>query len=137
MTADMVPVCMGDKHGCQRRESRRIRLQRFVCTLCEIRARARVNADEFVPVLGNHEVIFCKFEAGQRVDTMGNDLGDAPRRKRMTGGSVFGKRRCQCDRMIKVRIATAPEIILCLGLVALAVCEFGEMVVPPRAATPY
>ena len=129
MTADMVPVCVSNEHCCQWRQSRCIRLQRFVCTFCEIRARARVNADEFVPVLGNHKIIFRKFEAGQRVDATGNDLGNAPRRKRMTGGSVFGKRRCQCDRTIEIGIAAAMEIIPCFGLVAVAEREFAEMII--------
>src|SRR5262249_51049814 len=35
----------------------------------------------------------------------------------------------ECDRAVKVRIATAPEIILRLGLVTVVTREFGEMVV--------
>src|SRR5262245_15422514 len=31
MTADMVPVRVSDEHGCQRRQSRRVGLQRIVC----------------------------------------------------------------------------------------------------------
>src|SRR6516165_12012107 len=108
MAADMVPVGVSNEHGCQRRQSWRKGLQRFVCTLCEVRSRPRVNADELMPVLGNNEVVFREFEAGQRVDATGNDLGNTPRRKRMTGGSVLRKRRCQCDRVIEVGVAAAP-----------------------------
>src|SRR5262245_7592893 len=119
MTADMVPVRVSNEHSCQRRQSRRKRLQRFVCAFCEVRACARVNADELISVLGDHKVIFGKFEAGQRVDTTGNDFCNAPRRKRMTRGSVFGKWCCQCDGVIEVGIAAAMEILL--GLCDIAI----------------
>src|SRR6516162_3925569 len=89
MAADMVPVGVSNEHGCQRRQSWRIGLQRFVCTFGEVRSRARVNADELMPVLGNYEVVFREFEAGQRVDAAGNDLGNTPRRECVTGGFVF------------------------------------------------
>src|SRR5262249_61024789 len=102
MTANMVPVCVSDEHGCERRQSRRIVLQCFVCTFCKIRARASVDADEFVPVAGNNEVVFREFEAGQRVDATGNDLGNSSRRKRMTCSSRFGKRGCKGDRVIEI-----------------------------------
>src|SRR5215467_10535206 len=81
MTADMVPVCVSNEHSCQRRQSRRKGLQRFVCAFCEVRACARVNANELISVLGDHKIIFREFEAGQRVDTIGNDLCNAPRGK--------------------------------------------------------
>ena len=129
MTADMVPVCVSNEHGCQRRQPRRKGQQRFVCAFCEVRACARVNANELMPVLGNYEVVFREFEAGQRVDTAGNDLRNAPRRKRVTGGLVFGKRRCQRDRVIEIRIAAATKIFLCLSLVTFAKSEFAEMIV--------
>jgi len=80
----MIPVGVSNEDGCQRRQSRRIGLQRFVCTFGKVRSRARVNADELMPVLGNYEVVFREFEAGQRVDTAGYDLDDASRRKGMT-----------------------------------------------------
>src|SRR5262249_54285735 len=105
MTPDMVPVGVGNEHSCQRRQSGRKGLQRFVCAFCEVRACARVNADELISVLGDHKVIFREFEAGQRVDATGNDLCNAPRGKRVTRGSVFGKWCCQCDRVIEVGIA--------------------------------
>ena len=79
MTADMVPVCVSNEHCCQRRQSRRKGLQRFVRAFGETRSRARVNTDQLMPVLGNNEVVFREFEAGQRVDAAGNDLGNAPR----------------------------------------------------------
>src|SRR5262249_47565867 len=58
MTADMVPVSVGNEYSCQGRQSRRKGLQRFVCAFCEVRACARVNADELISVLGDHKVIF-------------------------------------------------------------------------------
>src|SRR5215468_12302105 len=100
MTTDMVPVGVSNEHSCQRRQSWRKCLQRFVCTSCEVRSRARVNTDELTPVLGNNEVVFREFEAGQRIDATGNDLSNTPRRKRMTRVSVFGKRGCQCDLVV-------------------------------------
>src|SRR5262245_19024066 len=129
MIAAMIPVSGSNEHGCQRRQPRRKGQQRFVCAFCEIRARARVDTNEWTPILGNDEVVFSEFEAGQRVDTTGNDLGNAPRRERMTGSSVFRKRRCQCDRVIEVRITAATEIFLCLSLVTSAESEFAEMIV--------
>src|SRR5262249_35571686 len=129
MTPDMIPVCVCNEHGCQWRQSRRKGLQRFVCAFCEVRACARVNADELTSVLGNHKVIFREFEAGQRVDTTGNDFCNAPRGKRMTRGSVFGKWCCQCDRVIEVGIAAAMEILLRLCCIASVQSEFAEMMV--------
>src|SRR5262245_7970736 len=107
MTANMVPVSMSNEHGRQRRQSRRVSLQRVVGAFCEIRTRARVNANKLMPIFGNNKVVFREFEARERVDTAGNDFGNAPRRKRMTGGLVLGKRCRQRDRMIEVRIAAA------------------------------
>src|SRR5215831_16004057 len=104
MTADMVPVGVGDEHSCQRRQSRCKGLQRFVCPFCEVRACARVNTNELTSVLGDHKVILRKFEAGKPVHTTGNDLCNAPRGKRMTRRGLFGKWRCQCDRVIEVGI---------------------------------
>src|SRR5262249_4625000 len=95
MTADMIPVRVSNEHGCHWRQSWRIGLQRFVRALCEIRSRARINSDQFVTVLGNHEVVFREFETGERVDTMSNDFANAPRRECVTGNFVFGKRRYQ------------------------------------------
>src|SRR5262249_17161514 len=129
MTADMVPVSVGKEHSCQRRQSRRKGLQRFVCAFCEVRACARVNADELISVLGDHKVRFREFEAGQHVDTTGNNLCNAPWGKRMTRGSVFGKWCCQCDRVIEVRIAAATEILLGLRCIAIIKSEFAEMIV--------
>src|SRR6516162_1889489 len=63
MPADMVPVCVSNEHCRQWRQSRRIGLQRLICIFCGIRACAGVNADELVPVLGKHEVVFREFEA--------------------------------------------------------------------------
>src|SRR5215471_10124806 len=127
MTTDMVPVCVSNEHGRQGRQSRRIGLQHVVCAFCEIRARARVNADELMPILGNNKVVFREFEARERVDTAGNDFGNAPRRKSMTGGFVLGKRRRQRDRMIEARIAAATEIVLGSRFVAIIQRDFAEM----------
>ena len=89
MTTDMVPVGVSNEHGCHRRQSWRKGLQRFVCTFGEVRSRARVNADELTPVLGNNEVVFREFETGESVDAAGYDLDNAPRRKRVPGGFVL------------------------------------------------
>src|SRR5262249_2943899 len=64
MSADMVPVCVSNEHGCQWREPRCIGLQSFVGASCEIRACARVNGDELTAVPGNNEIVFREFEAG-------------------------------------------------------------------------
>src|SRR5215472_17458411 len=81
-----------------------------------------------MPVLGNNEVVFREFEAGQRVDATRNDLDNAPRRKRMTGCSVFRKRRCQCTRVIEVGIAAALQVLLSLRCIAFIQREFAKMI---------
>src|SRR6516162_7450553 len=63
MAADMVPVGVSNEHGCQRRQSWREGLQRFVCTFGEVRSRTCVNADQLMPVLGDYEVVFRELEA--------------------------------------------------------------------------
>src|SRR5262245_42817422 len=108
MTTDMVPVGVSNQHGCQRRQSWRKSLHRLVCAFGEVRSRARVNADELMPVLGNYEVVFREFEAGQCVDATGNDLANPPWRKCMTGCFAFRKGSCQCDRVIEIGISAAP-----------------------------
>src|SRR5215467_7177131 len=129
MTAHMVPVCVSNEQRCQRRQAGRKGLQRFVRTFCEIRPRARVNADELMPILGNNEVVFREFEARQRVDAAGKDLGNAPRCKRMTGGFVLRKRRCQGDRVIEVGIAAAPQVLLSLCCVAIIQGKSAKMLI--------
>src|SRR5215467_9145064 len=129
MTADMVPMSVSNEHRCQRRQSWRKGLQRFVRTFCEVRSRARVNADELMPVLGNNEVVFREFEAGQRIDATGNDFGNAPGRKRMTGGFVLRKRRCQRDRMIQVGIAAVAQVLPSLRRIAIIQREFAEVII--------
>src|SRR5262249_16966788 len=52
-----------------------------------------------------------------------------PRRESVTRSPFLGKRRSECDRAVKVRVTAATEVILCPGFVAVATCEFGEMVV--------
>src|SRR5262249_49877603 len=112
MTADMIPVGVRNQHSCKRRQSWCIGLQRIICAFREVRSGACVNADELMPILGNNEIVFREFEAGQRVDATRNHLFNAPRRKRMTGGFVLGKRRRQCDWMLEGRITTAPQVFL-------------------------
>src|SRR5215467_5189391 len=85
MTADMVPVCVSNEHGRQRRQSRHIGLQRVVGAFCEIRTRARVNANKLMPILGNNKVIFREFEASERVDATGVALRFAPCLSRSVG----------------------------------------------------
>ena len=78
-------------------------------------------------VLGNDEVVFREFEAGQCINTTRNDLPDAPRCKCMTQNSVFGKRCCQCDRTIEIGIPAAFEVLLRLCFVAIVQREFSQM----------
>ena len=84
---------------------------------------------ELMPVLGNNEVIFREFEAGKRVHATGNDLGNAPRRKRMTGGFVLRKRSRQCYRVIEIGIAAAPQVLLGLCCIAATQREFAKMII--------
>src|SRR6266542_5222941 len=129
VTAHMVPVCVSNEHGRQRRQSWRKGLQCLICTFCEVRAGARVNADEVVSVLRNNEVVFREFEAGQRVNSTGNHLGNPPWRKRMTRGFVLRKWRCQRDRVIEIGIAAAPQVLLGLCCIAVIQREFAEVII--------
>src|SRR5215470_7490989 len=82
-----------------------------------------------MPVLGDNEVVFRKLEAGQGIDATGNDLGNASRRKRMTGGFVLRKRRCQCYWVIEIRIAAASQVFLGLCCIAIIQRELAKMIV--------
>ena len=127
MTADMVPVGVSNEYGCHRRQSWRKGLQRFVCTFCEVRSRTRINADELLPVLGNNEIVLREFKTGEGVDATRNDFGNAPWCKRMAGGSLLRKWRCQGDWVIEVGIAATPEVVLGLCRIAILQREFAEM----------
>src|SRR5262249_28418001 len=120
MTSDMVPMSVSDEHGCQWRQSWCKGMQGLVCTFGEIGSRTRVNADQLTPVLRDDEVVLREFEAGQRINASGNALRYAPRRERMTVGFVLRKRRCQCDRVIEIGIATAPQVILGSSCIAIS-----------------
>ena len=50
VSADVVPVRVGDEDGCQLRQARRMRAQRFVCRPREVGCGAGVNANQFPPV---------------------------------------------------------------------------------------
>src|SRR5215471_15349481 len=52
-----------------------------------------------------------------------------PRRESMPRNSLLGKRRSECDGVVKVRITAATEVILCLGLITIVTFKFGEVVV--------
>src|SRR5215468_692067 len=110
MTADMIPVRMSDKYRRQRRQSRSVCPQRFIGPLCGVGAGPRVNTKKLMAVLGKYEVILRKFEAGQHVNTTGNDLPDDSRCKRMPHDSVFGKWCCQGDWVIEIPVTTSPQV---------------------------
>src|SRR2546430_6674563 len=73
---------MSDEDGRQFGQAGRIRLQRFVGGFGGIRARARIDANQFPMVVGHHEIVFREFKTGEHVDAAGKDLGYAPGRKR-------------------------------------------------------
>src|SRR5262249_37134405 len=119
MTADMIPVRMSDKYRRQRRQSRSVCPQRFIGSLRGVRAGPRVYTKKLMAVLGKYEVILRKFEAGQHVNTPGNDLPDDSRCKRMPHDSAFGKWCCQGDRVIEIPVTTSPQVFLGLFFVTL------------------
>src|SRR5262249_24363175 len=86
-------------------------------------------SDQFMPIFRHHKVILGEFETGEYIDAPWNDFRDLPRSKRVPRDRLLRKRRSERDRMVKVRIATATEIVLRFGFVAVVTCEFGEMVV--------
>src|SRR5215467_5832314 len=51
VAADMVPVRVGDEDGGQRRQPGSVGAKGFIRALRGVRPRARVNADEFTPVI--------------------------------------------------------------------------------------
>src|SRR5438067_13667759 len=83
---------MSDEDGRQFGQAGRIRLQRFVGGFGGIRARARIDANQFPMVVGHHEIVFREFKTGEHVDAAGKDLGYAPGRKSVAGCSVLRKR---------------------------------------------
>ena len=129
VSAHMIPVGMCDEDGCQFRQVWRIRSQCLVGSLGRVRARARIDADQFSPIVRHYKIIFGELETRERIYTARDYLCDAPRGKSVPGCDLFGKRSDQCNRPVKVFVATPPQIVLCLGLVSVSKSEFSEVVI--------
>ena len=107
MSPDVVPVRMSDEDGRQFGQAGRIRLQRFVGGFGGIRARARIDANQFPMVVGHHEIVFREFKTGEHVDAAGKDLGYAPGRKSVAGCSVLRKRSGERNRAVEILVSAA------------------------------
>src|SRR5271163_3666934 len=81
--SNVVPVGVRNEDGCQFREAGRVRSQRLVRNLGGIRSCTGVDADQLLPIIGNHKIVFCELETRERIYAAWHDLGDAPRRKGM------------------------------------------------------
>src|SRR5262249_14810465 len=68
-------------------------------------------------------------EARERVDTPRNDLRNPPRNKRGSGRSIFGKIRCQRDRVVEVGIPASLQVVPGFCSIAIVPREFAKMTV--------
>src|SRR5262245_44388084 len=62
--ANVIPVGVRDKNGRQFRKVRRMRSQCLVGGLSRVRARARIDTDQLLPIVRHHEIVFRELETG-------------------------------------------------------------------------
>src|SRR5262249_22577790 len=79
VAANVIRVGVRDEDGCQFWQVGSMRPQGLVDGPGRVRARASIDADQLLPIVRHHEIVFRKFETGQRVYTAGYDLADPPR----------------------------------------------------------
>src|SRR5262249_32166179 len=84
LSADGVPVRVGNEDGGQRRQIRGVGVQCLVGGFCRVSARSRVDPDQLLPVVRDHEIVFGEFETGEHINPSGYNFGYAARRKRVT-----------------------------------------------------
>src|SRR5262245_35388442 len=101
----------------------------MVGALSRVRARARIDADQFLPIVRHYEIVFRELETGQGIYAARHDLADAPWGKCVPGYDFLRKRRDQRNRSVKVFVAAPPKIVLRLGLVSLRDCELSQVIV--------
>src|SRR5262249_12144264 len=63
--ANVIPVGVRDENGRQFGQVGRVRSQCFEGGLSRVRARARIDTDQFLPILRHHEIVFRELETGQ------------------------------------------------------------------------
>src|SRR5215813_6897161 len=112
MTPNMVPVCVGNEDCGQRRQPGGVCSQGFVSGFRELRTRSCINPDQFTPVFGHHKIILGELETSECVDTTGNDFHNPPWKKSVPGCLALRERGEQHNRLVKVLVATAPQVIL-------------------------
>src|SRR5215472_13538578 len=72
-----------------------MRSQRLVGGLSRVRACARIDADQFLPIVRHHEIVFRELETGQGVYAPRHDFADAPwsvlppRRRAFPGDNIL------------------------------------------------
>src|SRR5271167_4218125 len=89
VAANMIPVRVRNEDGGQFWKHGRVRSQRLVRDLGGIRSCTGINTDQLSSIIGNHEIVFRELETRECIYAARQDLGDAPRRKRMPRSDVF------------------------------------------------
>src|SRR5215472_15785687 len=89
LSADVVPVRVGNEDGGQLRQIRGVGLQRLVRGFCRVGARSCIDPDQLLPIVGDHEIVFGELETGERINPSGYHFGYAAGGKRVTRQSVF------------------------------------------------
>src|SRR5262249_24400586 len=89
LSADVVPVRVGDEDGGQLRQIRSVGVQRLVSGFCRVGARSGIDPDQLLPIVGDHEIVFGELETGEHINPPGYNFGYAARGKRVTEQSVF------------------------------------------------
>src|ERR1700730_6947101 len=74
LSANVVPMGMGDEDGGELRQIRCVGAQRLVGGLCGIGAGSRVYSDQLSPIVGDHEIVFRELETGERIDPGRNNF---------------------------------------------------------------
>ncbi len=90
MSANVIPVGVCDENGGQFRQVGCIRSQRLIGGLRGVRARTRIDANQFSPIVGNHKIVFRELETRERVDAPGHNLADSPRHESTKACPVAG-----------------------------------------------
>src|SRR5262245_48019427 len=127
--AYVIPMGVRDENRRQFRQVGCIRSQCLVGGLGRVRSRARVDADQFLPIVRYHEIIFRELETRQRVYAARHYLTDASRDKCVSGCVLLRERSDERNRPIKVLVAALEKIVLRPGLVPLRDGKLSQMIV--------
>ncbi len=89
LSADVVPMRVGNQDGGQLRQIRSVGAERFVSGLCGVGAGSRVDPDQLLPIVRDDEIIFREFKTRQSINSAWNNFCNATRRKSVARQCVF------------------------------------------------